>query len=72
MDNSRSVEVGGCPLGNRWVVPYKFSRSARGGYQSNPWLECCQKDNAIYFAYRHFTKYPNLGRDLGGASGNRH
>ena len=54
MDNSRSVEVGGCLLDNRWVVPYNHFLLLK--YNAHTNVEICTTVSAVKYLYKYVYK----------------
>ena len=54
MDNSRCVEVGGCLLDNRWVVPYNSFLLLK--YNANINVEICTAVSAVKYLYKYVYK----------------
>ena len=51
MDNSRSVEVGGCLLDNRWVVPYNPFLLLK--YNAHINVEICTTVSVVKYLYKY-------------------
>ena len=54
MDNSRSVELGGCLLDNRWVVPYNPFLLLK--YNAHINVEICTTVSAVKYLYKYVYK----------------
>ena len=54
MDNNRSVEVGGCLLDNRWVVPYNPFLLLK--YNAHINVEICTTVSAVKYLYKYVYK----------------